>query len=206
MAANTTLALVLAAGGGLAVYTAITDPPGGLAGALSSILKGQSPTTAGSVANLGTSTAAAYAQALYVTSTSGAPSTGGVAASGAGAAVVAAAQAELGVPYRWGGTDEVGGFDCSGLAQFCYAAVGVSLPRVAAAQALKGHAVSLDALAPGDLVFWSAPASHVAIATGNGDDVIHAPHTGAVVQHARIWSRNTAYARRVLSSGGVIST
>lgn len=203
MAANTTLALVLAAGGGLAVYAAIADPPGGLSGVLTSVLQGKPVTASASTST--TAKAATYAQALYVTSSSGSSSS---VASGSGAAVVAAAEAELGVKYSWGGEDEQGGFDCSGLVQFCYAKAGVTMPRVAAAQALQGSPVSLSSLAAGDLVFWGAPAGHVAIATGNGDDVIHAPHTGSVVQHARIWARSTAYARRILSSPstGTVST
>ena len=44
-------------------------------------------------------------------------------------------------------------------------------------------AVSMDQLQPGDLVYWD---SHVGIYVGNGS-VLHAPHTGTVVQITPIW-------------------
>ena len=41
----------------------------------------------------------------------------------------------------------------------------------------------MDQLQPGDLVYWDG---HVGIYVGNGS-VLHAPHTGPVVQITRIW-------------------
>jgi cell wall-associated NlpC family hydrolase len=102
------------------------------------------------------------------------------------ATAIAAARAELGVPYLWGGTSP-GGFDCSGLTQWAYAHAGISLPRVAADQYNAGPHPSLANLLPGDLLFWatdlSNPATihHVTMYIGNGM-MIAAPHTGTVVQ------------------------
>ena len=48
--------------------------------------------------------------------------------------VIDLAQQHLGVPYVWGG-ESPSGFDCSGLIQYVYRQLGVSLPRVAADQA-----------------------------------------------------------------------
>src|SRR4051812_2626355 len=50
------------------------------------------------------------------------------------------AAAELGVPYRYGGSSP-GGFDCSGLVAYVYARLGTRLPHNAAAQYSYGRAV-----------------------------------------------------------------
>jgi len=103
-------------------------------------------------------------------------------AAAAGALQFAAAQ--LGTPYRWGGTG-AGGFDCSGLVQAAYQAVGVRLPRVAQNQLDAGPRVpDGERVAPGDLVFFGASPSsveHVGLYVGAGE-MIDAPHTGADVR------------------------
>jgi cell wall-associated NlpC family hydrolase len=97
---------------------------------------------------------------------------------------IAFAAANLGAPYRWGGTGP-GGFDCSGLTQAAYAAAHVAIPRVAQDQFDAGPAVPPTApLQPGDLVFFgSGPQgiTHVGLYIGGGE-MIDAPHTGAFVR------------------------
>jgi cell wall-associated NlpC family hydrolase len=100
-----------------------------------------------------------------------------------GGQAVAIAEQYLGVPYVWGGASP-SGFDCSGLVMYVYAQLGVSLPHNAAAQMSALPAVPLSDLQPGDLVFFNG-ASHVGIYVGNGT-MIHAPHTGTVVQFGSI--------------------
>ena len=78
------------------------------------------------------------------------------------------AQQHLGVPYVWGG-ESPSGFDCSGLIQYVYGQLGVSLPRVAADQARVGQPVaSLADARPGDLVAFNDPVDHIGIYAGNG--------------------------------------
>jgi cell wall-associated NlpC family hydrolase len=100
-------------------------------------------------------------------------------ASTLGGQAVAIAERYLGVPYVWGGASP-SGFDCSGLTMYVYAQLGVSLPHNAAAQYGSLPHVSESDLQPGDLVFFDG-LNHVGIYIGGGS-IIHAPHTGTVVQ------------------------
>ncbi|WP_371515551.1 C40 family peptidase [Kitasatospora sp. NBC_01300] len=154
-----------------------------------------------------------------------------VVASGAlGRRVAEVATAQLGVPYAWGGGDRLGaslgfcddengyldgvcmgestvGFDCSGLSLYCWyrASHGtVELGHYTVAQFHRSAPVERDALAPGDLLFFSrpdAPLHHVGIHVGDGA-MIHAERTGTLV--ARVehvldvprWAGEFAGARR----------
>jgi peptidoglycan DL-endopeptidase RipA len=107
----------------------------------------------------------------------------------------------LGTPYSWGGgnysgptwgTDGPTGFDCSGLALWAWAQVGVYLPHYSGYQYNSGRRISVSNLRPGDLVFWayntSDPGSihHVAIYIGGGR-IVQAPQTGDVVKVSSLW-------------------
>jgi cell wall-associated NlpC family hydrolase len=97
---------------------------------------------------------------------------------------VRVALGQVGTPYIWGG-EGPGGFDCSGLVQFSYAAAGLALPRVAQDQYDAGAALAPDAsLVAGDLLFFgtgSQAVEHVGIYLGGGR-MVDAPHTGALVR------------------------
>lgn len=100
-----------------------------------------------------------------------------------GYALVGAALALRGAPYRAGGSDP-SGFDCSGFTQYVFGEFGMTLPRDVREQFQAGTPVAPNVLSPGDLVFFStvAPgASHVAIAIG-GDEFVHAPSSKGVVR------------------------
>ena len=138
-------------------------------------------TAAGPWAALGFGAAPTVAGLPVVTE----PLIGGLpAASGLGGQAVAIAARFLGVPYRWGGADPTG-FDCSGLAMYVYAQLGVHLGHYTGTQFRQGTPVPPAALQPGDLVFFDAGAfgvpGHEGIYIGGGM-FIHAPHTGDVVR------------------------
>jgi cell wall-associated NlpC family hydrolase len=103
-------------------------------------------------------------------------------------AAVAAVEAQVGWPYVWGGESRAeGGFDCSGLIDYAYAAAGLPLPGRPTAADLWHLAAPEppEALVPGDLVFVGAPSGaphHVGVYVGGGAVVV-APHTGAAVRY-----------------------
>lgn len=113
------------------------------------------------------------------------------------------ALAQIGKPYRWGGSSPQEGFDCSGLVQHVYReALGLELPRTSRQMSEIGSAVHRDDLAPGDLVFFQTsrkPNSHVGIYIGDGR-FVHAPSTGSLVRveaiDKRYWNQRFNGARR----------
>lgn len=71
--------------------------------------------------------------------------------------------------YLWGGT--VGpNYDCSGLMQAAFASVGIWLPRDAYQQEAFTQSIAVEAMLPGDLVFFGSAqkATHVGLYLGEG--------------------------------------
>jgi cell wall-associated NlpC family hydrolase len=108
----------------------------------------------------------------------------------------------LGVPYRNGGSDP-SGFDCSGFVQWVFGRHGTALPREVHDQYRIGHAIDLQDVRAGDLLFFetvSRGASHVGIALGDGR-FVHAPSSRGVVRvepyTASYWAWRFVGARRV---------
>ena len=104
------------------------------------------------------------------------------------AAAVQFAYSELGKPYRWGATGELGFYDCSGLMLRAYQKGGLTLPRTSRQQWYAGPRVwNVADMQPGDLVFYAyntadpATIHHVGIYIGAGN-MIDAPYTGANVR------------------------
>jgi hypothetical protein len=122
-----------------------------------------------------------------------------------GYAIARTALSLRGIPYRLGGTD-IRGFDCSGLVQYVFALHGLGMPRVVRDQVRLGAPVPLDALEPGDLVFFETEGdqvSHVGIAIG-GEQFVHAPNSRGVVRTSRLtsgyWAERAVTARRLVAS------
>jgi len=111
------------------------------------------------------------------------------APSDGGANIAQIAAQLIGAPYHFGGAD-LQGFDCSGLAVYAYEHAGLEIPRTAQAQQLAARPVSLDALSPGDLVFFRIGArhvNHVGIYAGDSR-FIHAPRSGGAVSYGNLQS------------------
>jgi cell wall-associated NlpC family hydrolase len=96
--------------------------------------------------------------------------------------VVSIALQYLGTPYLWAGASPASGFDCSGLVQYAFAQLGISLPHNTVAQWNSPNVVSVpqNELQAGDLVFFNG-LDHVGIYIGNGY-FVDAPHTGSFVR------------------------
>ena len=129
-----------------------------------------------------------------------------LAEAGAGSEVVMQALANVGKPYRWGGSDPAEGFDCSGLVAHVYDdALGIKLPRTSRAMSQRGTRGSRSDLSAGDLVFFKTSRraySHVGIYIGRGR-FVHAPSSGSVVRVERMtnryWSTRFNGARRFVA-------
>lgn len=96
-----------------------------------------------------------------------------------------AALGRRGSEYEWGATGP-SEFDCSGLTSWSYAQAGITIPRTSRQQWTAGKAVSLDALKPGDLLFFDdgtgnpGAIHHVGMYVGD-DRMIDAPTEGQLV-------------------------
>lgn len=119
-----------------------------------------------------------------------------------GREVVRIARGFLGAPYRLAARGPEA-FDCSGLVQRSFAAVGVRLPRTSGELARAGRAVAPSELLPGDVVLFSngrGVVDHVGIFSGRGR-FVHASSSRGVVEDALgdAWFRDRFVgARRML--------
>lgn len=102
-------------------------------------------------------------------------------------AIVAYAKQFLGNPYVYGGTSLTEGADCSGFTMKVFEHFGISTGRSSRDQAAKGKEISIDAVQPGDLLFYASGdyINHVALYIGGGQ-IIHAstPKNGIMITTA----------------------
>ncbi|GIO25244.1 C40 family peptidase [Oceanobacillus sp. J11TS1] len=122
---------------------------------------------------------------------------------GSGEDIVAAAMPFIGLDYFWGGMSSFG-YDCSGLAYAAHKANGYWIARDAGDQAGDGEVVDLDAVEPGDLLFFAyqegkGKLHHVGIYKGDGE-MIHSPQTGKGIEiialKGTIYEKELCAARR----------
>ena len=122
----------------------------------------------------------------YVSSSASAINTSGTeSTSTIGSRVVAEAKKLLGAKYIYGGDSwSDGGFDCSGLTQYVYGKVGISIPRTVTTQyAGISRKISASNRKPGDIIIMTDgySMSHAGIYIGD-NKMIHAPQPGSYVQ------------------------
>jgi cell wall-associated NlpC family hydrolase len=103
-----------------------------------------------------------------------------VSASGRAKVAVDFALAQVGKAYVYGAAGP-NAYDCSGLTMAAWGAAGVSLPHSSSGQMGSGRPVSESELAPGDLVFYYSPVSHVGLYIGGGQ-VVSALNPSAGIQ------------------------
>lgn len=104
---------------------------------------------------------------------------------GSGKDIVADGETYIGLPYLWGGMSSFG-FDCSGFSYTMCKANGYEIPRDAHDQAAAGKKVELNAIQPGDLLFFAYKEGkgrlhHVGIYHGDGK-LLHSPNTGKSIE------------------------
>lgn len=108
---------------------------------------------------------------------------------------------QLGTPYRYGGSSPSEGFDCSGLVHYVHARNGLYVPRSTRDQFRASTAVPLNAIRPGDLLFFRISGekpSHVGIYAGRGS-FIHAPSSSKNVSQAKL--SNPYWRKRLIGAG-----
>lgn len=101
--------------------------------------------------------------------------------------IILRAQELIGTPYKWGGTSEETGFDCSGLLVYLFRSeAGVELPRTTKVMINEGFPrIDRADLQPGDAVFFKhgdqGQVNHVGLYIGN-NQFIHSPRTGKTIR------------------------
>jgi cell wall-associated NlpC family hydrolase len=112
--------------------------------------------------------------------------------------VVAFAERQVGVRYRFGGISRRTGFDCSGLVYAAYRSIGRAIPHSTWGQMAIGMRVTFRDLRPGDLLFTEG-GGHVVLVVSERA-AVSAPHTGARVSYVRLSSLRNRFAgaRRLL--------
>ncbi|PID45807.1 MAG: hypothetical protein CSB47_06785 [Proteobacteria bacterium] len=120
--------------------------------------------------------------------------------------IMKAAHAALGIPYLYGGNNPARGLDCSSLMQFIHKnALGIKIPRTAAAQRDGSKTIPYRDLQPGDLLFFkiNTKTNHVGIYIGYGQFI----HASSSNRRAVISSMSLPYwKKRFVKFGSYLSS
>lgn len=93
----------------------------------------------------------------------------------------------VGVAYRYGGVNPQTGMDCSGLMNYVFQNVGITLRRSSREQVKDGKAIRRETVRPGDLVFFQRDGRvfHVGVVAsydGETMDIIHSTSSRGVIR------------------------
>lgn len=102
------------------------------------------------------------------------------------------AHSTIGTPYKWGGNNPHQGFDCSGLMSYVHKnALGINIPRTAAAQRDHSRTITYEELQPGDMLFFKTGrnSNHVGVYIGNRKFV----HAATGSKHVKVASMDSSY-------------
>lgn len=129
--------------------------------------------------------------------------------------VLLQAMAQIGVPYRWGGSSPQTGFDCSGLIGYVFNnSMNIKLPRsTTEMMRLKAPVIERSRLRSGDIVFFATSGgrrvSHAGIYVGD-NRFVHAPSSGGKVRIDSLdmpyWNKAYLQAKRYLPDERLAST
>lgn len=127
------------------------------------------------------------------TTTSSSSSTAAIPASASGSEIVSIASRYIGTPYVVGGASP-SGFDCSGLVQYVYAQVGISLPHSSSSirNASNVSVISRAEAQPGDLI-WSP--GHISIYIGGNQQIEASRPQGWETNIHDIWQSAPVFLR-----------
>jgi cell wall-associated NlpC family hydrolase len=125
--------------------------------------------------------------------TSSSSSTAAIPASASGSEIVSIASRYIGTPYVVGGASP-SGFDCSGLVQYVYAQVGISLPHSSSGirYASNVQVISRAEAQPGDLIYSPG---HIAIYIGGNQQIDASRPDGWDTRIRDIWQSAPVFLR-----------
>ncbi|NLD13948.1 MAG: C40 family peptidase [Gammaproteobacteria bacterium] len=129
--------------------------------------------------------------------------------------VLLRAMAQIGTPYRWGGSSPQTGFDCSGLIGYVFnQSAGYRMPRsTTEMMQVKAPVIDRSRLRSGDIVFFATNGgrrvSHAGIYVGD-NRFVHAPSSGGKVRIDSLdmpyWNKAYLQAKRYLPDERLAST